>query len=356
MPAHYDYRVVMQTSTDSLEALTSRVADHTADRDMEGEDWEKAVAINGLLATGQEEYVEAARRLVDRSVQTQTSAGQFTYGSLDYKPWLEQAHIDSFQGISDPAAVGQGVLDFYDRTGEQRYLDAAERQYEFLKQAPTTEDGGITHRREDVELWVDSIYMQCPFFAKYAHAADHPEAFDDAVRQAVVCADHLQDPRTGLFRHAWKETPDSYPSGTLWNRGNGWAAAGIVDTIELLPDDHDGRDDLIERFRALAEGTIDRQDDSGFWHHLLDDPTTTLETSGTLMLSYAYKKASDMGILEDDRYVEAARDGLEVCLPLVDDEGRVHRVSKPPGGPKMPMGVTSYGQGWFLLAASLFDE
>lgn len=323
---------------------------------MEGEDWEKAVAINGLLATGEERFEDAARRLVDRSVQTQTSDGQFTYGSLDYKPWLEQAHIDSFKGISDPAAVGQGVLDFYDRTGDQRYLDAAERQYDFLKEAPTTEDGGITHRREDVELWVDSMYMQSPFFARYADAADEPAAYDDAVRQLVVCANHLQDPRTGLFRHAWKEQPDSYPSGTLWNRGNGWAAAGIVDTLELLPASHEGREDLIEIFEDLAEGTVTRQDESGFWHHLLDDPETSLETSGTLMFSYAFKKASDMGILDGDRFVEAARDGLDVCVPLVDDDGRVHRVSKPPGGPKMPMGVTSYGQGWFLLAAAQFLE
>ncbi|MFB6150879.1 MAG: glycoside hydrolase family 105 protein [Haloarculaceae archaeon] len=346
----------MPESLDSLDTITERVAEHTAERDMEGEDWEKAVAINGLVATGEERFVDAARRLVDRSVETQTAAGQFTYGSLDYKPWLEQAHIDSFKGVSDPAAVGQGVVDFYERTSETRYIDAARRQYEFLKDAPKTEDGGITHRREDVELWVDSIYMQCPFFARYAAAADHPEAYDDAVRQIRVCAKHLQDPRTGLFRHAWKETPDSYPSGTFWNRGNGWAAAGIVDTLERLPDGHEGRDDLVRIFRDLAEATVERQDDSGFWHHLLDDPETSLETSGTLMLSYAFKKGADMGLLESDRYVTAAEDGLEVCLPLVDDDGRVHRVSKPPGGPKMPMGVTSYGQGWFLLAASLFDE
>lgn len=344
----------MTIDSEVLAERSVRVAEHTAARDMEGEDWEKAVAINGLLAMGDDRFTDAARRLVDRSIETQTSAGQLTYGSLDYKPWLDQAHIDSFKGISDPAAVGQGVLDFYEETGEERYLEAARKQYEFLKDAPTTEDGGITHRREDVELWVDSIYMQCPFFARYAAAADEPAAYDDAVRQIRVCADHLQDPETGLFRHAWKETPNSYPSGTLWNRGNGWAAAGILDTLELLPDDHEGRDDLVEIFTDLAEGALPLQDDSGFWHHLMDDPETTLETSGTLMLSYAFKKAVDMGILDADGYAQAAEDGLAVCLALVDEDGKVHRVSKPPGGPKMPMGVTSYGQGWFMLAASLF--
>lgn len=335
------------------EELLRRVGEHTLTRDMEAEEWEKAVAINGLIDTGIEEFVEGARDLVDRSIETQTSAGQLTYGSLDYKDWLRQSHTDSFQGISDPAAVGQGVLEFYDRTGEERYLEAARLQYEHLKQAPTTEDGGITHRREDVELWVDSIYMQCPFFVRYAEAADHPEAYDDAVRQIRVCAKHLQDPLTGLWRHTWQETPNDYPSGSLWNRGNGWAAAGILDTLERLPEDHEGREDLVDIFLDQAETAIDLQDRSGYWHHLLDDETTALETSGTLMFSYAFAKGHEMGLLEEE-YREAARRGFEVCTGIVDDDGRVLRVSKPPGGPKMPMGATSYGQGWFLLAAGYF--
>ncbi|MFB6296786.1 MAG: glycoside hydrolase family 105 protein [Halobacteriales archaeon] len=335
------------------EELVRRVGEHTLKRDMEAEEWEKAVAINGLIDTGIEEFVEGARELVDRSIETQTDEGQLTYGSLDYKPWLEQAHIDSFQGISDPAAVGHGVLEFYDRTGEEYLLEAARKQYDHLKQAPTTEDGGITHRREDVELWVDSIYMQCPFFVRYAEAADHPEAYDDAVRQIRVCAKHLQDPHTGLWRHTWKEQPNSYPSGTFWNRGNGWAACGILDTLERLPEDHGGREDLIESFTDLAEAAIDLQEGNGYFHHLLDDPTTSPETSGTLMFSYAFAKGHEMGLLGEE-YREAAKRGFEVCKGLVDEDGRVLRVSKPPGGPKMPMGATSYGQGWFLLAAGYF--
>jgi len=36
-------------------------------------------------------------------------------------------------------------------------------------------------------------------------------------------------------------------------------------------------------------------------------------------------------------------------------EREVGRVVGPPGGPSVPFAVTSYGQGWFLLAASKFD-
>jgi unsaturated rhamnogalacturonyl hydrolase len=340
--------------TDRLETLVEAVARHTVERDMEGEDWEKAVAINGLHATGEPAFVEAARRLVDRCVATQTSAGQFSYGSLDYKQWLQQSELDSFTGISDPAALGQGVLDVYERTGEERYLDAARRQYEFLQDVDRTADGGISHRREAVELWVDSIYMLCPFLARYGVAADEPEAFDEAARQARVVTKHVQDPHTGLCRHIWRETPNTYPQGTFWARGNGWAIAGILDALERLPEDHPDREALVVTVRELAAAVVELQDASGFWHHILDDPESPLETSGTLMFAYAFAKGREMGILTDDRYEDASRRGLEVTLDLVTDDGGVERVARPPGGPDMPFGVTSYGQGWFLLAAAQF--
>jgi len=341
---------------DRLADLVPAVARHTVERDVESEDWEKAVAINGLHATGDPEFVDAARRLVDRCIATQTSAGQFSYGSLDHKPWLEHSHLDSMRGISDPAALGQGVLDVYEHTGEERYLKAARKQYEFLETVERTAQGGISHRREDVELWIDSTYMLCPFLARYGVATGDGDAFDEAARQAKLITERLQDPHTGLCRHMWRETPNSFPQSTFWARGNGWALAGLLDTVERLPDDHPDRDALADTFREVAGAVRERQDASGFFHHVLDDPTSPLETSGTLMFAYAFRKGVDVGLLEADAdaYENVARNAIEVTLDLVNDEGGIERVARPPGGPEMPFGVTSFGQGWFLLAAEQF--
>jgi unsaturated rhamnogalacturonyl hydrolase len=339
----------------ALSELIDRVARHTASRDMEAEDWEKAVAINGLLATGSDEHAQVARRLVDRSIRTQTGAGQLSYGSLDHKPWVDRTDLPSFTGLSDPAAVGQGVLEFYARTNEERYREAAERQYGFFDGVERTAEGGIPHIRERTELWVDAIYMVCPFFARYGDLVD-PEGFDEAVRQIRLQSKYLQDPHAGLFRHAWREEPNTFPSSTFWSRGNGWAAAGMVDALAHLPEDHPGRADVNESFGTLAEEVRDLQDRSGYWHHVLDDPTSPLEASGTLMFSYAFQRGLDLGLLTDEAYAEAARRGLEVCRGVVDEDGAVPRVAEPPGGDRMPLGVTSYGQGWFLLAASALES
>ena len=335
----------------SLEEVVTRVAEHTVDRDMESEEWEKGIAILGLIDTGEDRFIEEARALVDRSIETQTDAGQFSYGSLDPKPHQSWTDLADFKGLVDPAVIGNGVLYFYEQTGDEYYLEAARRQYEFLMDAPRTADGGIPQHKGGLELWVDTIYELCPFLARYAENADEPAAFDEAAHQIEVQAKHLQDPHTGLFRHQWRETPDSYPQGSYWSRGNGWALTGILDTVQHMPEDHDARPRLKEIYTTLAEAVLPLQTRSGYWHNVLDDPETPLETSGSTMFAYGFVKGTEMGYLDDAAYLEAADAAMDVCKGVVDEKGAVKRVVGPPGGPGAPFAVTSYGQGWFLKAA-----
>lgn len=331
-----------------LSTLVTRVADHLVERDMENEDWEKGAAVNGLLSTEQDRYVEEARRIVDRAIETQTDQGKFNYD--DPKPWMHGE--DPFRAQCEPATLGHGVLAFYDRTGEERYLDAARRQYEYLRDdAQRTEDGGIAYSTGPTELWVDSVYMICPFFARYADLTGDEEAYDEAALHVESQARHLQDSHTGLFRHEWRETPNTYPESSLWARGNGWALAGMLDTLLLVPDDHDGYETVRDVFLTQAEALLERQEDNGFWHHILDYRESPLETSATLQYSYTFARAHETGLLGDE-YADAAERAFDVCRNVVDEDGRVRRVAVPPGGPDAPLGVTSYGNGWFLMAAA----
>lgn len=335
---------------EDLSSVVERVASRALDRDMENETWQKAVALNGLLAVGG--YDDAVRRHVDRSIATQTSAGQFSYGSLDPKSWTDDVE---YKSQTDPVALGYPVLEFYERTGDERYLDAARRQYEYLaEEAQRTTDGGIGHHRGEVELWIDALYMVCPFLARYGDVADEPAAVDDAVRQILVQTKHLRDPHAGLYRHEWREQPNTFPEDTFWSRGNGWALGGILGTLEYLPSDHDERDTLVELFRDLCETLRSFQDESGFWHNVLDDDESALETSGTLMFAYAFREGIERGILDEDVFSPPAIDAMDVSRGVVKENGAVGRVVGPPGGPGVPFAVTSYGQGWFLLAASKF--
>ncbi len=336
--------------SDRLRALSLRVADFLLERDMENEDWEKGTAVNGLLTLNEDKYVEEARRIVDRTVATQSDEGKFNYD--DPKPWL--LGEDPHRAQCEPATMGHGVLEFYDRTGEDRYLDAARRQFTYLvDEAKRSQDGGISYTTGPVALWVDSIYMVCPFFSKYARITGDERGFEEAVNHIETHAKHLQDPHTGLFRHEWRESPNTYPESSLWARGNGWATAGMIDTLSCLPEDHPSRSTVEDILQDQAEALLERQGGSGLWYHILDYPDSPLETSASLQYTYCFLRGHEMGLL-GETFRDAAYRALEVCLGTVNEKGAVRRVAVPPGGPDAPLGVTSYGQGWFLMAADQY--
>lgn len=339
-----------------LDELLSRVADWTIDEtDWEmAIDWEKACAFDGLLATGRREADTQA--LIDRSIETQTGDGQFSYGSLDplFLEWSAEWTIGEYKSVPDPAAIGHSVLELYDRTGDDAYLEAARRQVEYLQSVDRTSEGGIPQQRDETSLAVDGLWMACPFLARYGVMADEPEVVDDAVHQFEVQGKHLLDPHENLWRHTWVEVPNSYAQSAFWSRGNGWATNALVDTYDFLPEDHEGRQVVAELLERTLEALIEHQDRTGFWHNILDDVESPLETSGTVMFVYAIRRAHELGILDDDRLLEAADKAWEVAKGVVDEDGRVRRAAVVPGGPDAPIGVTLHCQGLFLLAASTY--
>ncbi|QRV17903.1 glycoside hydrolase family 88 protein (plasmid) [Haloterrigena salifodinae] len=333
----------------SLAELLPTVAEYTLDLDFEDFiQGERPMVLRGLLATDDDEHTEIAERYIDWAVRSQSSDGLMAYGSIDVVPEWDEHRI--FRPIPDAGAVAVLALEAYENGGPDSYLEACRRQFEYLHEdAPRSADGGITHHMDDIELWIDAIYMMCPFMARYGQLTDTPEAIDEAVDQILVHAKHLRDPQTDLYRHIWRETPNSYPDGSLWLRGNGWFATGVLDTLDYVPEDHPERDRLEELVRDHLLSMAEYQDASGFWHHLIDDDTMYLETSGTLQYAYAFTEAVDRGLLEEE-YREVAEDAIGAAKTVVTPDGAVQRNAAMPGGPEAPQAINLYGQGWFLIA------
>jgi len=339
----------------SLEELLPTVAEYTLGLDFEEFiQGERPMVLRGLLATGDPDHAEVAEGYVDRAVRSQSSRGQMAYGSIDVVPEWDEHRV--FRPVPDAGAVAFLALETYENGGPESYIDAAGRQFEYFHEgAPRTEDGGISHHLDGIELWIDAIYMMCPFMARYGAITDTPAAIEEAVDQIEVHVDHLRDPHTDLFRHIWRETPNSYPDGSLWLRGNGWAATGILDTLRYVPEDHPDRDRLEGVVRDHLHSMADYQDRSGFWHHLIDDTTIYLETSGTLQYAYAFAEAVDRGLL-DERYREVADRAIGAAKTVVTEDGAVQRNAAMPGGPEAPQAVNLYGQGWFMIAGTRMLE
>ena len=350
--------------TASLADTVSRVAEHTATMNMEGVDWERAMAIDGWFAV--DECLDEATYWVDRGIETQTSAGQLAYGSGDLASYSSgdqhvqersrNSYNDTYFPTYNPAAMAWPTLELYDRTGEQRYLDSVSRQYEYFhgEHVPRTSDGAISRREDKTELYTEIMHFLCPFFIRYGRMIDDDAPIDEAVEQIRLHAKHLQDPNSGLFRHIWHETPDFYPASSYWGRGVGWATAGLLDSLVWLPEGHEGREDVREILRTTLDALVPLQDESGFWHQRLDERRSPLESSGTLMFAYTMKRAVQEGVFDEPEYASAAQRGMDACAGVVDDDGGVQRIARPPASAFSPLGVTEYGQGWFMMAASRF--
>ena len=329
-----------------LRALVDRVLGHTVRMRVERLTWQKAPAMLGVLAWDRPQSVAVVRRWIDRAVETQTSAGLLNYSDVEEYGAGHVATLTPTAGV--PASLGTPLLEFYERTGEERYLEAAHRQWQALVDAPRTSEGGIWARMEGPELWIDWIYMTCPFMAKYGLVTGNSEPVDEAFRQFEVHVRHLVDPHTKLARHAWREVPDSYPQSTFWARGNGWLVVGAAMLGDLVPE-HPRCAAALEVAREALVAMAERQDRSGYLRHILDDPDAKLESSSTLMFAYAAARMIEQGQL-DAGYREAALRAVRVVAGEVDDDGAVQGVAVPPGGPGVPFGSTPFGQGFFLLA------
>ena len=331
-----------------MEQLVNQVTAFTLANSAERDSWEKAIAMSGLLAWGDGDALAMVQRWLDRAVATQNSSGNLCYGDA-FK--AAQAGIDYTPTGSLSSSLGAPLLEVYENSRKQEYLDAAERQIQALVNSPRTSDGGICPRYEARELWVDSTYLNCPFLVRFGQITGEDKYIEEGVHQFEVHVAHLLDEKADLARHMWCEVPNSYPQSTLWARGCGWMLLAGIHLLELLPS-HPKAPLFKDVVRRMIVAMSKHQDRNGYLRNTLDDPSSKFESSGTLMFAFAIPRALelDMDLVEKPQIDDALR-AFRVVAGSVEPSGKVPAVTVPPGGPNAAYDWAMYGQGFFLLAA-----
>ena len=94
--------------------------------------------------------------------------------------------------------------------------------------------------------------------------------FDDAVKQVLQFHGHLWDPQAGLYAHGKHMNQPLNPE-FYWARANAWAMLASVELLDVLPEDHPGRERVLEALRAHVRSIAKLQSGtSGLWHQMLD--------------------------------------------------------------------------------------
>jgi len=244
---------------------------------------------------------------------------------------LTEFNIDSIN-------AGKMLFFLYERTADKRYKLAMDTLRTQLQWQPRTHSGGFWHKRKyPWQIWLDGLYMGQPFYAQYEKTfGDDPAVFDDIVSQFVVIEQKTRDAKTGLLYHAWDESalqawadPETGRSPGFWSRAMGWYAMAIVDTLEYLPEGHQGDDLLRGILGRLVDALIPFQHESGLWYQVPDQGTREgnwLEASGSSMFVYAIAKGVRLGLL-DGKYAAVAKKGYAGLLAHIistDPDGTVH--------------------------------
>jgi len=133
----------------------------------------------------------------------------------------------------------------------------------------------------------------------------------------------------------------------FWGVGNGWAAAGLARTIDLLPETMSSqKEELVQIARSLVDCLLKYKRSDWLFHDIIDDPGSFVEVNLSQMLAYAIYRGLVAGWLPGE-YEKPARSLRQAVSGKVDRFGLVQGVCGSPSFDKP--GVAAEGQSFYLM-------
>lgn len=241
----------------------------------------------------------------------------------------------------DMIKSGDAIYYVNNKKQEPRFKIAMDTLHKQLEEQPTTSEGGYWHKKVyPYQMWLDGVYMAEPFHTKYAKTfledADAKKVYDKIVLQFDLIEKYSRDPETGLYYHGWDESKEQKwaddktgLSQNFWSRGMGWYGMALVDVLDYLPENHPGRERIINYLNQYAEAIVKYQDKSGTWYQVLNLPEKEgnyLEATGTSMFTYTLSKGVNKGYLPKT-YLDNANKAFKGILEkfiTIEDNGIVN--------------------------------
>jgi rhamnogalacturonyl hydrolase YesR len=251
------------------------------------------------------------------------------------------AAIGSSGAVTDPCAVGEALIAACRATGDIALKQGYDELLEWaLKKAPRNSQGIVYHLDSKPQIWSDSAYMLPPFLAAAGY-------FDEALVNLYGYWDILFDPDARLMRHIWDDNAKRFAREAHWGGGNGWTLAAVARVYDLLPEGRAAdREKLAQMGKALIDGVLAHIRDDFFFHDVVDDKGSFVETNLSQMLAYTIYRAV-YGKWLARPYLEIAEKLYAAAREKIDVYGLVQDCCGAPSFNKP--GVAPEGQAFFLL-------
>lgn len=185
----------------------------------------------------------------------------------------------------DNAMHGMPLLDLYEQTGKEKYLNAAVKLADYLKQYPLDTKGNLVYRLKDAnQVYADALGMICPFLCRYGELTDNEELIDLTVRQLANFLQYGMDERSGFPYHGYDSKTGVKQGCIGWGRATGWLMMGLCGCLRYLPQEHPQYDALWKAEQVLEARIWSYQRADGGFSWLLPAVDGPADTSAAAMI------------------------------------------------------------------------
>lgn len=301
--------------------------------------WERGAYFIGCLAayeiTKNETYYQYALKWAnDNNWSFYDDKSDWAYKNADYKicgqSYLKLMEIDPSNGTMENMISGMEVV--------------------------------LKDTNNDYWWWVDTIYMALPYYNMMGVRMNDSRYFDKVYKLFLNAKEERDcyDEEMAMWYRDERFLPDKMLTASgkkvFWGRGNGWVIAGLARTLEVLPKDNKYYNEYLKIFKDMSKALLKWQQEDGFWRTSIIDPQEfdVPETSGTVLILYAYMLGINLGILDEQYFkaVEKGFKGLNKTAVFEDGKiGYVQVVADRPG-PVDKNASNDYAIGTYLLLCS----
>lgn len=246
----------------------------------------------------------------------------YKQGAIDF----QMQRIIKPQALDDAGAVCAAMIKAQLKNKDLNYKDMIDNYFNFIMyKEHRLSDGTLARNRPQKNtLWLDDMYMGIPAIAWMGrYASDNQNNYySEAVKQIKQFSERMFVSEKGLFRHGWVESSPEHPS-FFWARANGWAMLTLCDVLDALPENYNGREDVLKILQTHIKYISSYQSGDGFWHQLLDRNDSYYETSATAIYTYCIAHAINKGWIDPIAYGPVANLGWQAVSTKINTKGQV---------------------------------
>lgn len=290
--------------------------------------YEWGVVYAGMLLAAESTGDERYRNYVDKRLSfIATSAAGFRRAPAGYSDWEAKMPLRNLmfpRALDDTGAMTAAMIKASLASNRADLRPLIDKGIEHILHGQfRLADGTLARNRPQPNtLWLDDLFMSVPALAQMGKLTGDGKYYDEAARQVLSFSKRMFNPQLGIYMHGWVEGMSIHPE-FHWARANGWAFMAMAELLDVLPEDHPQRQQILDLFRALAKGISSFQSGSGFWHQLLDRPDSYLETSATAIFAYAFARGINRGWIDARAYAPVALLAWNALSTKVNSKGQV---------------------------------